>query len=523
LNVIFVKENVLKTDFKPENAVPVTNSYNESITYDKNGNIITLNRNGVYDDPIYELEMDNLSYFYSATNPNQLVKVNDSTNNPNGFKDGTNTDDDYSYDANGNMLTDKNKGITSNIKYNHLNLPVTIDFGENGNITYIYNALGQKVRKDVCQGELHIKTDYLNGFQYEDTRLEFFPTAEGYVKYTRIESAEHFNYVYNYTDHLGNIRLSYGLDQDNVLKILEENNYYPFGLKHDNYNINRKQYDQYGEFPILELQDCVNCSYKYKYNGKELQDELGLNMYTYGFRDYDPAIGRWVCVDPLAEKSRRWSPYNYCVDNPIRFIDPDGREIINIKGGVRFTGNDAQILFKNMQQLIKETGTIKGFHFVQEAKTKTIYKDLLNAFRLGKPNVLHMIKNNPQLKNSNREKALDGYPVRKSEGLERQEYPYATTYEGGKGSYVTYVPEGEQRVEGGQLSVLSRKLNDKDAFMVIPVPKDREPDAITEPNPSPVLPPVRIPAPTPEQTRTVGAVGTVLTIILMIALSPVGI
>jgi hypothetical protein len=57
------RENVLKTDFKPENAVPVTKSYNESITYDKNGNIIALNRNGVYDDPIYELEMDNLSYF----------------------------------------------------------------------------------------------------------------------------------------------------------------------------------------------------------------------------------------------------------------------------------------------------------------------------------------------------------------------------------------------------------------------------------------------------------------------------
>ncbi|QOW11940.1 RHS repeat-associated core domain-containing protein [Kaistella flava (ex Peng et al. 2021)] len=139
--------------------------------------------------------------------------------------------------------------------------------------------------------------------QQENMILSFFPTAEGFYDY------ENFRYIYQYKDHLGNMRVSY-VKEGSSLRIMDSNDYYPFGMSFIKNNTN-------------SYYDPLSVPYNYKYNGKELQET---GMYDYGARMYMPDIGRWGVVDPLAEKMTRHSVYNYAFDNPVRFIDPDGRE-----------------------------------------------------------------------------------------------------------------------------------------------------------------------------------------------------
>ncbi|WP_277016297.1 RHS repeat domain-containing protein [Flavobacterium lindanitolerans] len=316
-----------------------THSYNEDVQYDRNGNIKGLQRNGASDGSFAQ-GIDILTYTYDPQKPNMLRKVMDASLSPQGFRDDSDgiTDpvDDYAYDDFGNMTADQNKGITG-ISYNQFSLPTKILFGsESQKIEYLYTAGGKKVRKNISHWN-YLETalvDYLDGFQYRDGRLQFFPTSEGYVRVADLGGIYAYSYVYNYTDHLGNIRLSYAMDPQspNGLKILEENHYYPFGLKHTNYNSNVLVHRE--DAGALKIKDpdfpkpsAPILPYNYKYNGKEFQDEMGMNWYDYGARNYDPAIGRWMNTDPLAEKYKRWTPYNYAMDNPVRFIDPDGKRI----------------------------------------------------------------------------------------------------------------------------------------------------------------------------------------------------
>ncbi|WP_262497650.1 RHS repeat-associated core domain-containing protein [Flavobacterium kingsejongi] len=111
---------------------------------------------------------------------------------------------------------------------------------------------------------------------------------------------------------MGNVRVPYTKDPLSGLpKIVEESNYYPFGMKHANYN------DYAPPAPGV-----ANKGYQYKYNGQEYQQEFDLDQYSMPFRQYDPAIGRWTSIDPIVQFSL--SPYNGFGNNPVLWSDPTG-------------------------------------------------------------------------------------------------------------------------------------------------------------------------------------------------------
>ncbi|CDN75891.1 hypothetical protein E27107_500001 [Elizabethkingia anophelis] len=294
--------NRLKEGSYWDNAGATSGSYAEKLNYDLNGNIMGLQRTGQGAGL-----MDQLSYTYDQSgNSNKLIRVNDASGNAAGYPVGGNT---IAYDINGNMVNHLDKGI-SNIAYNYLNLPNSIT-ASIGNTDYVYRADGSKVKK-VFGGKT---TDYLDGFQYENGVLQFVPTSEGYYDLTKNK------YIYNYTDHLGNVRLSYTKGASGGAEIIEENNYYPFGLKHQGYNST----------------SLANNAYQYKYNGKELQET---GMYDYGARMYMPELGRWGVIDNKAEKYSWNSPYNYAINNPIKYLDPDGNDIVPwLVNQIKYTGN----------------------------------------------------------------------------------------------------------------------------------------------------------------------------------------
>lgn len=346
---------------KPTSFVPVPHSYDEELTYDKNGNVLTLKRKGNLDSSLFTIEIDDLSYLYSG---NRLTRVNDATNNPEGFQDneyGSNLND-YEYDTLGNIIKDLNKGI-DNIKYNHLNLPVEVLFRNGDRILLIYGADGTKVQKKVIKENGSIVIDYQDGFHYENQDLKFFPHAEGYVNVT----GGIFNYVFNYLDHVGNVRSSWTWsDKEAGLKVISENHYYPYGLQHKAYNNDTYVFVPMQNGPGYYRAELVQAGsrtpqnlYKYKYSSKELQEDLGFNVYDYGWRRYMPDLGRWTQIDPLFNDLKfsidnlssesediddlylaiindskvgggifntdNLNPFSYGYNNPVSFTDPDGR------------------------------------------------------------------------------------------------------------------------------------------------------------------------------------------------------
>ncbi|WP_080778611.1 DUF6443 domain-containing protein [Chryseobacterium phocaeense] len=381
---------------EPSTTNPHNKNYDERLTYDLNGNIASLKRNAVPVSGTTATTVDNLTYQYTG---NRLNKVTENALNDTGYEGGNNTID---YDQNGNMINMKDKGIQS-IIYNYLNLPdaftiilpdpLVVGQSSSANLSYLYRADGTKLRKNYykqgrrgASGSTHT-TDYLDGFQYSyldggeicltcrtdnafeeqaydnvgktfpgigltpQWQLDFVATAEGFYSFTENR------YIYQYRDHLGNARVSFAKNSEGVLEVTDTNNYYPFGLNHIQ-----------GIFEGAKL----GSYYSYKYNGKELQES---GMYDYGARFYMPDLGRWGVIDPLAEKMRRHSPFNYAFNNPIMFIDPDGME------ATTYTGQAAQDMVRQLQSQLPPDDHFNQFGkflYTDNKKTNNIVIDFQN-------------------------------------------------------------------------------------------------------------------------------------------------
>ena len=299
------------------NNITINDKYNEILTYDLMGNILTLRRHGKHDSGFGLI--DKLAYKY---NGNQLIKVTDAATTSVTsygafqFVDGADVENEYVYDANGNMTEDFNKKI-SKIEYNLLNLPSKLQFSFGHMAEYSYDGAGRKLSVTyktsktnlfVPMGSivpplstnvaLTLKTDYCGNMIYENGQLSKILTDVGYI--TLANSTPTYHYYLQ--DHLGNNRVV--IDEHGQVE--QVNHYYAFGG--------------------LMGESTGGGAQPYKYNGKELDRMHGLDWYDYGARHYDAVLGRWMCVDPLAEKYDNVGSYIYCKNNPIAFMDMNGKD-----------------------------------------------------------------------------------------------------------------------------------------------------------------------------------------------------
>ena len=339
-----------------------TNRFSENVTaYDKNGNIKTLQRYGQTAASSYGL-IDNLTFTLGG---NQLSRVDDAAaasayNGGFEFKDGVKQANEYTYDSNGNLTKDLNKGI-SNISYNCLNLPSAVTFSDGSTIAYTYGADGTKLKTVHKIGSTTTTTDYCGNVIYENGVQKLLLTEEGYV------TLSDGKYHYYLKDHQGNNRVV--INQSGTVE--EANHYYPFG-------------------GVFASSGNVQ---PYKYNGKEYDSKKGLNWYDYGARHYDAVLGRFTTNDRFAEKYYSMSPYQYGANNPVNNIDVNGDTIVvnpNPNGlidNVRiFFGFDTKYqkdVKADLQQLKKDDKEI-GEMIIELEKSKNVHS--ITRTKRGKSN-----------------------------------------------------------------------------------------------------------------------------------------
>ena len=316
--------------------------FSTSYKYDLMGNILSLRREGLLNSGNYGT-IDDLTYSYKG---NQVVKIDDAAEESPSyrgamhFRDYADEETEYTYDANGNMLTDSNKGITS-IDYNVLDLPQCIStksralFKEDSNDTiyYTYSADGTKLRSTYKKAEYRVypynpetsltsfnvetglnvgtvgmakpiakrlktKYYYCSNLVYDNDNISAILFDGGYASVDDDNGIVMHFYV---KDHLGSNRLVV----DGNGNIEEVNHYYPFGaLMGDRCGVSRNNY---------------------KYIGKELDTMYGWNMQDHEARWYDIENITWRVIDAKSEINYSISPYAYVDCNPIKYIDTDGK------------------------------------------------------------------------------------------------------------------------------------------------------------------------------------------------------
>ena len=266
-----------------------SSNYKEGgLTYDLNGNILTVQRTNSSG-----AQLHNIAYTYEGYRL-KTVNVN---NVPSAA---------YAYDSNGNITSDGRRGVT--INYNILNFPEQIIAG-NQQVSYIYSAAGEKLATNANGSLTYYRSVMVYG---NDNKLLHILTPEGTV--SRTEGSAGTSYTYNYfkKDQMGSTRAVLSA-VGNSLQNVQSTDYYPFGLAYSTNNLNKN---------------------KYLFSGKELQDasigETILGLYDFGARQYDPVIGRWMTQDPANQHA---SPYIYCSNNPIALIDPSGMKDTSIMIG----------------------------------------------------------------------------------------------------------------------------------------------------------------------------------------------
>ena len=300
--------------------------YSATYAYDRNSNITALTRKGLKDIFVNYGPVDDLTMLYDG---NHLWRVSDHADevllensgnlrNPEIFDP---SETQFGYDANGNTVKDLSRNIEK-MDYNPINLPLSARLVQgtdrlsgrktNQSIGYTYDASGVRHRvihaTQPLLGTMPMRiatadtTDYVGNYVIRNGQIDKILTPYGYLQGGKFHTWIH--------DYQGNVAVVVVGDS-----VAQRNSYYPYGLPHVT--------------GLIKLQSPSATSVTgnpYKYGGKEFDTFGGTDLYDFHARYHAPSTGRFMTVDPMAEKYPGLSPYIYCAGNPVLFIDDDGTE-----------------------------------------------------------------------------------------------------------------------------------------------------------------------------------------------------